>query len=119
MAVIYLIFNEGYSATAGGDWMRPDLAKEAMRLARMLAVLAPGRAGGPRPQALLEIQGSRMRARIDERGEPVLLEAQDRSEWDQLLIRRGLSCTSGKLEPACRARQSPSGSTSCRPQIAS
>jgi RNA polymerase sigma factor (sigma-70 family) len=91
MAVIYLIFNEGYSATAGDDWMRPDLANEAMRLARMLAVLEPDEPEVLGLQALLEIQGSRMRARIDEHGEPVLLEAQDRSEWDQLLIRRGLS----------------------------
>ena len=91
MAVIYLIFNEGYSATAGDDWMRPDLAHEAMRLARMLAALAPEEPEVLGLQALLEIQGSRMRARIDEHGEPVLLEAQDRSRWDPLLIRRGLS----------------------------
>ena len=82
MAVIYLIFNEGYSATAGDDWMRPDLAHEAMRLARMLAALAPEEPEVLGLQALLEIQGSRMRARIDEHGEPVLLEAQDRSRWD-------------------------------------
>jgi RNA polymerase sigma factor (sigma-70 family) len=91
MAVIYLIFNEGYSATAGDDWMRPDLANEAMRLARMLAALAPDEPEVLALQALLEIQGSRMRARIDEHGEPVLLEAQDRTSWDQLLIRRGLT----------------------------
>ncbi len=91
MAVIYLIFNEGYSATAGDDWMRPDLANEAMRLARMLAALAPDEPEVLALQSLLEIQGSRMRARIDENGEPVLLEAQDRASWDQLLIRRGLS----------------------------
>jgi RNA polymerase sigma factor (sigma-70 family) len=91
MAVIYLIFNEGYTATSGKDWMRPDLASEAMRLARMLAA---GSADEPEVlglQALLEIQGSRMGARIDERGAPVLLEAQDRSQWDQLLIRRGVA----------------------------
>jgi RNA polymerase sigma factor (sigma-70 family) len=91
MAVIYLIFNEGYSATAGDDWMRPDLAHEAMRLARMLAALAPQEPEVFGLQALLEIQGSRMPARINEHGEPVLLEAQDRSRWDPLLIRRGLS----------------------------
>src|SRR3954467_14240873 len=91
MAVIYLIFNEGYSATAGQDWMRPDLANEAMRLARMLAALAPDEPEAQALQALLEIQGSRMRARLDEHGHPVLLESQDRRKWDQLLIRRGLA----------------------------
>ena len=90
MAVIYLIFNEGYSATAGNDWMRPDLADEAIRLARMLAALAPDEPEVLGLQALLEIQGSRTAARLDEQGEPVLLEMQDRSTWDQLLIRRGL-----------------------------
>jgi predicted RNA polymerase sigma factor len=91
MAVIYLIFNEGYSATAGEDWMRPDLAHEAMRLARMLAALAPDEPEVLGLQALLELQGSRMDARLDEDGGPVLLEAQDRKRWDQLLIRRGLA----------------------------
>jgi predicted RNA polymerase sigma factor len=91
MAVVYLIFNEGYSATSGDDWMRPDLANEAMRLARMLAALAPDEPEVLGLQALLEIQGSRMRARLDDQGRPVLLEAQDRSRWDQLLIRRGLA----------------------------
>ena len=78
MAVIYLIFNEGYAATAGEDWMRPDLANEAMRLARMLADLAPDEPEVLGLQALLELQGSRMGARLDEYGAPVLLEAQDR-----------------------------------------
>src|SRR4051812_34585268 len=82
MAVIYLIFNEGYAATAGEDWMRPDLANEAMRLARMLAALAPDEPEVLGLQALLELQGSRMAARIDEHGAPVLLEAQDRKRWD-------------------------------------
>ncbi len=91
MAVIYLIFNEGYTATAGQDWMRPDLANEAMRLARMLVAFAPDEPEVLGLQALLEIQGSRMAARLDERGEPVLLETQDRSRWDKLLIRRGLA----------------------------
>src|SRR6478609_4554325 len=91
MAVIYLIFNEGYTATAGESWMRPDLANEAMRLSRMLAALAPDEPEVLGLQALLEIQGSRMAARLDEHGVAVLLEAQDRSRWDQLLIRRGLA----------------------------
>ena len=91
MAVVYLIFNEGYTATSGQDWMRPDLANEAMRLARMLAALAPDEPEVLGLQALLEIQGSRMAARLDEHGAPVLLEAQDRTRWDQLLIRRGMA----------------------------
>jgi RNA polymerase sigma factor (sigma-70 family) len=91
MAVIYLVFNEGYSATAGDDWARPDLASEAMRLARMLAHLAADEPEVHGLQALLEIQGSRIAARTDADGQPVLLEDQDRSAWDQLLIRRGLA----------------------------
>lgn len=89
MAVIYLIFNEGYAAAAGEQWMRPDLANEGVRLARMLAALAPTEPEVLGLQALLEIQGSRMGARLDPHGAPVLLEAQDRARWDQLLIRRG------------------------------
>ena len=91
MAVIYLIFNEGYTATTGSQWMRPDLAAEAVRLARMLVALAPDEVEVLGLQALLEIQASRMPARLDDRGVPVLLEAQDRSRWDQLLVRRGLA----------------------------
>ncbi|MEO5710716.1 MAG: sigma-70 family RNA polymerase sigma factor [Nocardioidaceae bacterium] len=90
MAVIYLIFNEGYTATAGADWMRPDLASEAVRLARMLAEVAPDDVEVLGLQALLELQGSRTAARLDEDGAPVLLEAQDRKRWDQLMIRRGM-----------------------------
>jgi len=91
MAVIYLIFNEGYSATAGDDWMRPDLANEATRLARMLAALEPEETEVLGLLALLEIQGSRLRARIDEQGQPVLLDDQDRAAWDESLVRQGLS----------------------------
>ena len=91
MAVIYLIFNEGYTATAGEHWMRPDLASEAMRLARMLVAVAPDEPEALGLQALLEIQASRMAARLDEHGAPVLLETQDRTRWDQVLIRRGMA----------------------------
>jgi len=91
MAVIYLIFNEGYSATAGADWMRPDLAQEAIRLARMLSALAPDEPEVLGLQALLELQGSRMAARLDDDGTPVLLDSQDRKRWDQSLIRRGMA----------------------------
>jgi RNA polymerase sigma factor (sigma-70 family) len=91
MGVIYLIFNAGYTATSGEDWMRPDLAAEATRLARMLAALAPDEPEVLGLQALLELQGSRTAARVDDDGVPVLLEAQDRSRWDLLLVRRGLA----------------------------
>jgi RNA polymerase sigma factor (sigma-70 family) len=116
MAVIYLIFNEGYSATAGQDWMRPELAQEAMRLARMLSALAPDEPEVLGLQALLELHGSRMAARIDADGEGVLLEAQDRSRWDQLLIRRGL----GALRDAERlaARGKPVGTYFLQASIA-
>ena len=94
MAVVYLIFNEGYTATAGDDWMRPDLAAEATRLARMLAALAPDEPEVLGLQALLELQGSRTSARLSSSGEPVLLEDQDRTLWDELMIRRGLAALS-------------------------
>ena len=91
MSVIYLVFNEGYSATAGDDWMRPELCLEALRLARMLSALAPTEPEVHGLEALLEIQASRTHARRGPTGEPVLLEAQDRRRWDPLLIRRGLA----------------------------
>lgn len=91
MAVVYLVFNEGYAASAGPDWTRPDLCLEALRLARVLAHLAPDEPEVLGLQALLEIQGSRLRARRDDQGRPVLLEAQDRRRWDQLLIGRGIA----------------------------
>jgi RNA polymerase sigma factor (sigma-70 family) len=91
LGVIYLIFNEGYSATSGDDWMRPQLCEEALRLCRVLAGLAPGEAEVHGLLALMELQASRTHARIGPRGEPVLLPDQDRARWDQLLIRRGLA----------------------------
>ena len=91
LEVIYLIFNEGYSATAGADWIRPALCEEALRLGRVLAALAPGEAEVHGLVALLEIQASRMKARTASDGTPILLLDQNRAQWDRLLIRRGLA----------------------------
>ncbi|MGC1211572.1 MAG: RNA polymerase sigma factor [Micromonospora sp.] len=91
LEVIYLVFNEGYSATAGDDWMRPALCAEALRLARILQGLMPEEAEVHGLAALLEIQASRTAARTGPDGEPILLNDQDRSRWDHLLIRRGLA----------------------------
>jgi len=91
LEVIYLVFNEGYSATAGDDWMRPSLCEEALRLGRILAGLMPGAAEVHGILALMEIQASRLGARTGPQGEPVLLLDQDRRRWDRLLIRRGLA----------------------------
>ena len=91
LAVIYLIFNEGYSAASGDDWMRPALCEEALRLGRILAGLAPREPEVHGLVALMEIQASRSRARIGPSGEPILLLDQNRAHWDQLLIRRGLA----------------------------
>jgi RNA polymerase sigma factor (sigma-70 family) len=91
LQVIYLVFNEGYSATAGDDWMRPELCQDALRLGRILAELAPQEPEVHGLVALMEIQASRARARVGPSGEPVLLLEQNRALWDQLLIRRGLS----------------------------
>ncbi len=118
LEVIYLIFNEGYAATAGDDWIRPALLQEALRLGRILAGLAPEEPEVHGLLALMEIQASRARARLGPSGEPVLLRDQDRARWDRLLIRRGLSSLeraeelSGALGPytlqaaiaACHAR---------------
>jgi RNA polymerase sigma factor (sigma-70 family) len=91
LEVIYLIFNEGYAATAGDDWMRPQLCEEALRLGRILAGLAPDEPEVQGLVALMEIQASRLGARTGPGGEPILLLDQNRARWDQLLIRRGLA----------------------------
>ncbi len=118
LEVIYLIFNEGYAATAGDDWMRPSLCEDALRLGRILAELMPNESEVHGLVALMEIQASRSHARIGPDGEPVLLLDQDRARWDHLLIRRGLTALEraeklgGELGPyalqaaiaACHAR---------------
>ena len=91
LEVVYLVFNEGYAATGGDDWMRPGLCEDAMRLGRILAELVPAEREAHGLVALMEIQASRSRARLGPSGEPVLLFDQDRSRWDRLLIRRGLA----------------------------
>jgi RNA polymerase sigma factor (sigma-70 family) len=131
LEVIYLVFNEGYSATAGDDWMRPALCEEAQRLGRILVGLVADHAEAHGLLALMEIQASRMRARLSPSGEPVLLADQDRSRWDQLLIRRGLAALerAESLSPsrgpytlqaaiaACHARATSADATDW-PQIA-
>jgi RNA polymerase sigma-70 factor (ECF subfamily) len=118
LGVIYLIFNEGYAATAGDDWMRPGLCEDALRLGRILAELAPDEPEVHGLVALMEIQASRARARVGSSGEPVLLLDQDRTRWDHLLVHRGLTALAraealgGSLGPyalqaaiaACHAR---------------
>src|SRR5215468_1583945 len=105
LEVIYLVFNEGYSATAGERWMRPELCDEALRLGRILAELVPKEPEVHGLVALMEIQASRTRARIGPSGEPVLLLEQDRALWDRLLIRRGLAAL-GRAEALGGARGS-------------
>jgi predicted RNA polymerase sigma factor len=117
LQVIYLIYNEGYSASLGADWLRPGLCREALRLGRVLAGLMPEEGEVHGLVALMEIQSSRERARVGPNGEPVLLLDQDRARWDRLLIRRGLdalerAAACGSLGPyalqaaiaACHAR---------------
>jgi RNA polymerase sigma factor (sigma-70 family) len=103
LEVIYLIFNEGYSATAGDDWIRPALCEDALRLGRILAELAPKEPEVHGLVALMEIQASRSRARVGPAGEPIVLFDQNRSLWDQLLIRRGLAALE-RAQPANSAR---------------
>ena len=91
LEVIYLVFNEGYSATAGDEWMRPALCEEALRLGRIMAELVPNEPEVHGLAGLMEIQASRMRARVGPSGEPILLLDQDRARWDHVLIRRGLA----------------------------
>jgi predicted RNA polymerase sigma factor len=98
LQVIYLIFNEGYSATAGDDWLRPALCEDALRLGRILAELVPDQAEVHGLVALMEIQASRAKARVGPSGEPILLLEQNRAQWDRLLIHRGLAA----LERALR-----------------
>ena len=98
LGVIYLIFNEGYSATAGDDWMRPGLCEDALRLGRIVAELVPAEPEAHGLVALMEIQASRAAARIGPTGEPILLLDQDRTRWDQLLIRRGRAALERAIE---------------------
>jgi RNA polymerase sigma factor (sigma-70 family) len=113
LEVIYLLFNEGYAATSGEDWMRPALCEDALRLGRILAELLPGEAEVHGLLALMEIQGSRTGARIDANGEPILLLAQNRAQWNQLLIQRGLA---GVLR--AEALRGPSGPYTVQAAIA-
>jgi RNA polymerase sigma factor (sigma-70 family) len=91
LEVVYLIFNEGYSATAGGDWMRPALCEDALRLGRVVAGLVPNEPEVHGLVALMELQASRSRARVSRTGAPILILDQDRSRWDHVLVRRGLA----------------------------
>src|SRR3954469_17418978 len=119
MGVLYLIFNEGYTATAGDDWMRPDLCAEGIRLTRMLAGLALGQSEEPEVLgllALMELQASRLHARTDADGRPVLLDDQDRSRWDELMIRRGLAALERAMTIAASGR--PIGPYVVQAQIA-
>lgn len=105
LEVIYLIFNEGYAATSGGDWMRPQLCAEAQRLGRILAELMPEEAEVLGLLSLMELQASRLGARVDAQGNPILLADQNRARWDRLLIRRGLAA----LDRASAISKGPGG----------
>lgn len=117
LAVVYLIFNEGYSATAGDDWMRPGLCEDALRLGRILAGLVPNEPEVHGLVALMEIQASRAAARVDAHGEPVLLLEQNRARWDQLLIRRGLAALE-RAEKLGSVRTPPRGPYTLQAAIA-
>jgi predicted RNA polymerase sigma factor len=116
MGVLYLIFNEGYAATAGDDWTRPDLCAEAIRLTRMLGGLAPQEPEILGLLALMELQASRLHARTDAEGRPVLLDDQDRSHWDQVAIRRGLAALDRAMQVSRTGR--PIGPYVVQAQIA-
>lgn len=117
LEVVYLIFNEGYTATSGEDWMRPALCDEALRLGRMLAELAPEEPEAHGLIALMELQASRSAARVDALGKPVLLLAQDRPRWDHLLIRRGLTAL-GRAEALALSLHQPLGAYALQASIA-
>ncbi|MFI6218271.1 RNA polymerase sigma factor [Nocardia brasiliensis] len=117
LAVVYLIFNEGYAATAGEDWVRVELCQDALRLARMLAELLPGEPEAHGLVALLELQGSRLPARTGPAKDVVLLADQDRSRWDRLLIRRGYAAL-GRANTAARERGLPPGRYALQAAIA-
>src|SRR5207245_76878 len=105
LEVVYLIFNEGYSATAGDEWMRPALCEDALRIGRILAELASSEAEVHGLVALMEIQASRSKARVGPSGEPILLFDQNRAHWDQLLIRRGLAALTHVEKLGCAQGQ--------------
>lgn len=117
LEVVYLVFNEGYTATAGEDWMRPALVDEALRLGRMLAELAADEPEVHGLLALMELQASRTAARTDADGRPVLLLAQDRTRWDHLLIRRGRAALE-RAEALCAAQGQPLGAYALQGAIA-
>lgn len=120
LEVVYLVFNEGYTATSGDDWMRPALCDEALRLGRMLAQIAQPQAEVHGLLALMEIQASRTAARTDVQGRPVLLNEQDRSRWDTLLIRRGLAALARaeSLTPAAGNYQLQAAIAACHARAA-
>src|SRR5207249_12177400 len=127
LEVIYLVFNEGYAATGGDAWTRPELCEEALRLGRVLAGLLPKEPEVHALVALMEIQASRLRARVGPSGEPIRLLDQDRARWEHLLVRRGLAALEraeqlgGSLGPyslraaiaACHARAATPEDTDC------